>query len=151
MCGAIDIVVKTDEQAKSELDKLYSSTADEYHCIGESERNPYAYIAGDRNFIYCSVKAPSTAKYKFDISYNVGASTISQQKLKEWFSDRNFDQNIVPGEDKERKIATLDIPKNAPEGTMVFDVEVFRDNDLIGSAQLDYKVSRQGVISGFIC
>lgn len=150
MCSAIGFTGQVNDKVKDEINRLFSSTADEFTCIGQ-EGSPVAVIPGETNIIYCSIKADQEAKYKIDIVPNFDSSTIPRDQLRDWFRDREFNSRVAPGNENPLKVADIIIPDNAPEGLITLDVEVYRDSTFIGGAQLDYKVSRQGVIRGFIC
>ncbi len=150
MCGAINLTGDVNDKIRDQINSFFSSTADEFSCIGESGSS-VSLIPGQTNMIYCGVRAPEEARYEIEVDINYGVSDISRKDLRDWFQSMNFNQDVAPGDQRPKQVARIQVPKNAPEGDVIFDVEVSRDGSLIGSTTLNYEVSRQGVINGFIC
>jgi hypothetical protein len=150
MCSAIGLTGDVNDKVKAQLDSFFSSTGGEFACIGESGSS-VTMIPGETNMIYCQIKAPEEARYKFEVDINYEASTISREMLREWFFNMAFDERVPPGDSSEKQIARMKIPRNAPEGDVVFRVQAYKDDTLIGGKTLNYKISQQGVVRGFIC
>ena len=107
---------------------------------------------GQLNIIYCGVKAPKEAKYKFDIEPKYGLkNSIEESLLKEWVESYDFNELISPSDREVKKIGAVDIPDDAPEGNIIFTIKAYKDNDLISTKTLNFKVARQGFIQSAMC
>ncbi len=150
MCSAIGLTEQVNEKIKAELDSFFSSTGEEYACIGQSG-SPVTLVPGKNNLIHCGFKASEESRYRVDIKPNYDLSGISRDRLDNWFRSRDFDRRISPGDDSPKKVAELDIGEDAPEKAIILDVDIYRDDNLVGTSQLDFKISQQGAVRGFIC
>jgi len=109
-------------------------------------------VPGQLNIIYCGVKAPKEAKYKFDIEPKYGLkNSIEESLLKEWVESYDFNELISPSDREVKKIGAVDIPDDAPEGNIIFTIKAYKDNDLISTKTLNFKVARQGFIQSAMC
>jgi hypothetical protein len=151
MCSAIGITDTVGDKAKDRVNELFESTGGEIQCIG-STGSPVAMVPGQTNIIYCGIKAPKEATYKFDIEPKYGLkNSIEESELKLWFESMDFKQDVSPADRDAQQIARVVIPEGAPEGDMTFTVQAYRDNVLISTKTLNYKVARQGFIQSAMC
>src|SRR3989338_8114558 len=90
MCSAIGLTDEIGGKAKDRVNELFESTGGEIQCIG-STGSPVAMAPGQLNIIYCGIKAPATAEYKFDIEIKEGLqSSIDENLLEDWFQSYEF-------------------------------------------------------------
>jgi len=151
MCGVINLTNDIGDKAKSQIDELFGSTGGEIQCIGESG-SPVAMFPDETNIVWCGVRAPEKSEYKFNVKpkYDV-KNSIPETQLKNWFESMNFKRDISPGDEAVKQIARLIIPENAPSGDIVLDIDIYKDNELISTKTVNYKVSRKGFIQSAIC
>ena len=151
MCTAIGLTDSVGDKAKDEINKLFGATSGEVICIGESG-SPASMTPGERNIIFCGVRAEQLQRYRFDIEVNRRSSSqVITEFVDNWFLSENWDREVAPGDEEAKKIARLDLPEDAPEGNLVFDLDVYVDGKKKYAKTLDYKVTRLGLVRSAIC
>jgi hypothetical protein len=150
MCTAIGLTDSIGDKAGDEINKLFGASGGEVVCIGEG--SPISMAPGETNIVYCGVNAPELQRYRFDIEPNRRLSSqVVVEFVDNWFISTNFDREIAPGDEAEKQIARVVIPDDAPEGDLVFDLDVFVDGRKKFTKTLNYKITRTGIIRSAIC
>lgn len=152
MCSAVGLTDTIGKRAGDQVDKLFSATGGEIQCIGQ-EGSPVSMVPGERNIVWCGVRADrANQNYRFQVDINNALTdTHIITSARQWFTSANFNRPIAPGDEDVKQIAVMNIPKDGQEGVVVFTVQVYKNNDLVSTKDLSYKVTRQGVVQGFIC
>ena len=150
MCTAVGITDTLGNKANDEVNRLFGTSGGEIRCVAESGSS-ISMVPSETNIIYCGIRAPRLQRYRFDIEPNYASSTIPREMVDEWFVSERFDREVSPGDEDEKKIARLRIPDNAPEGDLVFNLDVYIDGQKRFTRTLDYKVTRTGLVRSAIC
>ncbi len=153
MCGAIGLTTETNTKAKAEINKVFEATGGEVQCVGNAGES-VVMSPGKPNIIYCGIRADAEADYSITIdSINpVTKGAISVNDLKAWMGgNTEWKGKVAPGDELPKKVARLDIPKNAPEIGIVVRVIAKRGGSIISTQDLDFRVSRQGLIKAAMC
>lgn len=146
MCGALGLTGDLNEKVKGEINKLFGSTGAEVQCIG-SGGEPVKMIPGKLNIVYCGVKATEEATYK--ISLDAGSIANWAQ---DWIEgDGEWTGTVAPGDDIPKKIIRFNIPAEAPERTLNFQLTVEKEGTLISTQDLDFEISRTGFFRTAMC
>ncbi len=153
MCGALGLTGELNDRVVGEINALFGSTGAEVQCIGSGEA--VKMIPGEVNYIWCGFKAPQEAKYSIELTDYQGVYS-SKSDIKGWIVDDSAWQGTVaPGDNDPKKILRLNIPENAPEDTITFDITIKKDSGngmkLIKTYTLDFKVSRVGMFRAAMC
>lgn len=151
MCSAIDLTGIISGNIRDTVNKMFETNAGEVQCIGDSGSRFVKMVPGETNIIYCGFRALKEEKYKFEIKIDEDSSTVDYQEAKEWLQDANFNRKVSPGDNEPKPIAYLRIPKEASEGDLIFNVEVYKEDKLISTKTLNFMVSRQGVVTAIMC
>ena len=151
MCGAVNLTSDLEAGAKDQINTLFSASSAEVDCVGSGDA--VSMVAGETRYVYCVVRAPEAKKYQFNIEIAEDASDIKTETLKTWFNDYNQDVLISPGDRTPKKIASVMIPKEAPEKVVSFNVEVTKgaEKTAVWSGILSYKIVQQGAIGKALC
>ncbi len=150
MCGAIGLTGEINRRVMGEIGKLFESTGGEVVCIGSGEK-PAVMVPGEINTIYCSIRAPQTAKYTIKIK-NLDGSIVRYNELKNWMIGSDiWSGNVAPGDELPKKVLRLKVPENAPNDLIMMQVEISKDNNLISTQQLDFEIRRVGLIKAAVC
>ena len=149
MCSAVGLTGEINDRVKGEINDLFGSTGGEVQCVGSTgeaiRMNP-----GKTNFVWCGINAPQTAKYSIVLqNYNAVHSTKSQ--IKDWIVTESWDGTVAPNDDIPKKAIRIDLPDNAPEDTLMLQVVVKKEGNIISTQDLDFEISRQGVFRAAMC
>lgn len=159
MCSAVGLTKDINKGIKEEINKLFGSTSGtEIQCIGEGSE-PVTIIPGKTNYINCGIKASQNAEYSFSVELDERNSEIIQNNLvsssevEKWLIGNYKSEIKVSPNDQVayHKILRITPPKDAPEGDLVYNVVIKKSTGGEFSKQLDFRISRQGVISSAIC
>jgi len=149
MCGAINLTGDLNDRVKGEINDLFGATGGEVQCIGASGE-PIRMEPGKVNLVYCGIKAPQEAKYSVVITdYSAVYSTKSD--LKSWMVDDSWEGTVAPNDEIPKKVARLDIPKEAPEDSITIQVTIKKEGTVISTQDLDFKISRSGFFRAAMC
>jgi hypothetical protein len=98
------------------------------------------------------VRAPQTKKYTITLQPEFGG-TIPKDKVNSWIvGKRTWTESVAPGDELPKKILRLNIPENAPEGTVLMTLRVEKEGEgLISTQELDFTVKRVGLIRSAVC
>lgn len=150
MCGAVGLTGEVNSKVRGELNRLFGQSGGEVQCIGAGE--PVKIIPGQNNFVYCSIRAKETAQYAFTVtSIKFSSSTVTQAQLNTWLAQKDTTFRVAPNDEEAKKVATILIPEDAPEGLLTLDFAVKRDAQELSSKRVDFDVSRQGLVRATLC
>ena len=118
-----------------------------------TDNPPSPLDPNDLSFTVDPALLSTLKKYQFNIEIAEDASDIKKETLKTWFNDYNQDVLISPGDRTPKKIASVMIPKEAPEKVVSFNVEVTKgaEKTAVWSGILSYKIVQQGAIGKALC
>jgi len=151
MCNAIGLTGDINTKVSSEINKYFGDSGSEVACIG-SGGDAIKLATGQQNIIYCGIKAPASAKYDITVTQvKSGISTLTDDQLKQWLSLDTWSSTVAPGDTLPKKVARINIPSNAPEGSITIQVQINKDGQLLSTQDLDFTVSRVGTIQTAIC
>ncbi|PIN93688.1 hypothetical protein COU54_02135 [Candidatus Pacearchaeota archaeon CG10_big_fil_rev_8_21_14_0_10_31_24] len=151
MCGALGLTDEVSGKANSELNTLFQSTEGEVVCIGQGG-DPVKLVPGKLNVIHCSVNAPESAKYDFEVtSAGTSISSLKEETIKSWLTTNKLSIDVAPGDKDSKKPIRIDIPENAPEGNVNFIMTVKKDGNLLITKDLDFEISRVGFVRSATC
>lgn len=148
MCGAIGLTGDLNDKVRTEIEELFGSSGGEVSCVGEGGEAA-ALIPGKTSNIWCGIKAPQEAEYTLEVKGIRGQ--INPKTVESWIFDKSPTKRIAPGDTSPKKFIRLNVPKNAPEGSVIFAIEIKRDNSLINTKELDFSVKRLGVVKSAVC
>ncbi len=149
MCGALGLTGDLNSRVKGEINDLFGSTGGEVQCIGVSG-DPIRMTPGEVNIVHCGIKAPQTARYSITLAdYNAVYST--QGELRSWIVTDAWDGTVAPGDEDPKKAIRLNIPDNAPEDTIMLQVVIKKEGNIIATQDLDFEISRQGFFRAAMC
>lgn len=149
MCGAIGLTGDMNDRIKGEINDLFGATGGEVQCVG-ARGEPVRMEPGKMNIVYCGINAPQQAKYSITVTdYDAAYSTKSD--IKSWLLDDSWQGTVAPNDDLPKKIARLNIPKEAPEDSLNIQVTVKKENNIISTQDLDFKISRVGFFKAAMC
>lgn len=148
MCGAIGMTGEMNNKVSSEINKLFAG-GHEVVCIGESD-NVIPLSPNAQHIIWCSVKAPETAEYKFIIT-DVVVQGVSDATLQKWILTEGLTARIAPGKDSPQKVLRLNLPDNAPEKPIIVNIEIEKDGEFLDSKSLDFTIQRNSWFADSIC
>lgn len=151
MCGAIGLTGDLNNKVQSEINKLFGATGGEVQCIGMGDEAA-TMIPGKTNNIWCAIKAPVTADYELEVE-SIEGSISKETTLESWIGigGRKWRGNVAPGDEVPKKVLRLDLPENAPEENIVVRLVARKDGSIISTQDLDFVVSRQGIVKAAIC
>jgi hypothetical protein len=151
MCQAIGLTTDVNGKVTAELDRYFGATGGEVVCIG-SGNDAVKMQADSTNNVFCSIRAPQTAEYEINLVNHMSfIDTLDEDRLKQWIRQSTWKNNVAPGDQTVKKVITLNIPDNAPEGQVRFTVEIKKDGELISTQDLDFDISRTGAVQNLVC
>lgn len=148
LCGAINLTGDVNNNVKKELQNLFQSTGGEVVCIG-SGGGEVSFVPGRRAQIHCAIKSPETAEYSIKM-IDIQASK-SNDKVGDWVATSEWTGRVAPNDDIPKTAVRLDIPDTAPEENLIISVEIERNGELISTQDLDFRIQREGIITGAVC
>lgn len=149
MCGALGLTGDLNNRVKGEIENLFGATGAEVQCLGAGGE-PVKMLPGKTNNIYCGIKATKTAKYSIElISYEGTISTKSE--IKNWLITDSWQGDVSPGDEIPKKVVRVNIPDNAPEETLMLQIAIKKDGNLISTQDLDFEISRAGFFKATMC
>jgi hypothetical protein len=151
MCGAIGFTGDINDKVRGELNTLFGSTGDEVQCIGAG--TAVKVSPGDVINVYCAVKAPESAKYTIKVvsAQSFLTSLTAETIMNDWLDQDSYTATIAPGDSSPKKAIRFTPPANAPETTIVLNVEIDKNDVQILTQDLDFQISSKGFIRNAIC
>jgi hypothetical protein len=163
MCGAIDLTKQIQGATEDQVNDLFGSTGDAVQCIGERTSIPIS--DGTSHEIYCRFKADQEYFYLIKTSLEVDRSDIIQKGVesstinRDWLIVKEEQKRIGSGDETLISVSQLRIPPESPEGSIVLNIQVWRNPDrqpsssdpIFREKQVTYEVKNSGAIRGFIC
>ncbi len=153
MCSAIGITSEIGNKAEAEVQRLFDTSTGEISCIGSDHTIP---MGPGGNVISCGIKAKSQGNYvvKF-VEITSNSRELDSIDLDSWVRDnsKNTINPRSPGDETSVKTIRLDIPENSPEGEFYLTISAQGPDgaELSGVKQLDFKVTRSGIVKNIIC
>ena len=152
MCGAIGLTGEVNKNVRSEINKLFESTAGEVVCLGSGDKPVSLIPGGDPDIIYCAIKAPASAKYKIRVVPETLKGSISKDKIKNWVDGaQSWEGTVAPGDDLPKKVLRLNVPDNAAEENVRMQLDISKDGEPLSTQDLDFTVKRVGLIRSAVC
>lgn len=150
MCSALGLTSDVNSKVRSELNTIFESSEDEVACIGSA--NSVSVVPGEDSFVFCVIKASSTANYSAKIvSYDGTTNALSKDTIKKWIRTSSWSGQVSPNERAGKKVALLSVPKDAPEGTISLKIEFTKDNQPLSTQDITWKITRVGFIRSAAC
>lgn len=151
MCSAIGLTSDVNDKVRGELNTLFGSTGDEVQCIGAG--TAVKVSPGDVVNVYCAVKAPESAEYTIKVvsAQSFLASLTKETIMNDWVDQSSYTATIAPGDTSPKKAIRLSLPANAPETTIVLNVEIDKNDAQILTQDLDLQISSKGFVRSAIC
>jgi hypothetical protein len=152
MCGAVNLTGEVNKNVRSEITKMFDATGGEVACIGSGDKAVTLIPGGDQDIVYCAIKAPTEAKYTVTMQPEIGG-TIPKDKVNSWIiGKKTWTGTVSPGDEQPKKIIRLDIPENAPEGSVVITLKIEKEGEgHVSTQDLDFVVKRIGTIRSAMC
>ncbi|MBS3091573.1 hypothetical protein J4217_03955 [Candidatus Pacearchaeota archaeon] len=158
MCKAIGLTAGVSDTADKEINRIFGTSGGEVACIGESEE-AVKLAPGKTNYITCAVHASEQAKYKFTlINANSGQAALTSAVLNSWIQKpltRTYD--IGPSDGKSKDVIAINLPDNAAEVPVTFQVKVEKTttanpiSDAVYDQNLHFEIKRLGFIRSAMC
>src|SRR3989338_4763200 len=146
MCKAVNLTDDVNSKVGDELDRYFGDTGLEVACIGEGGE-PVKLIAGKTNTVFCTIRATEQAKYNINLVKSTSFITsLKDDQLKPWIKSSSWSADVAHGDQSIKKVVTLQIPSNAPEGPIRFQLEVKKADVLVATKDLDFEISRVGLV-----
>ena len=154
MCSAISLTSETGNRARAEVNKLFEATGGEIQCVGNGGEQ-VVMVPGKTNIVWCGIRAESlNAEYTIITEPSDEMKGEIKNLIKEWMGGKTtltWTGKVSPGDELPKKIARLDIPKDAPEISIVLKVTIQKNKQSFGTQDLDFRISRQGLIRATMC
>jgi len=150
MCGAIGLTGEMNKKVEGELNRMFGATGGEVVCIGGGEE-PVSLIPGRFNNIYCRINAPETARYDISI-HEIRGDTTVKNLFNEWMvGEPGFNGNVPPGDEYPKRFVYLNIPTDAPAGSIIITINIRKDGGDAYTQQLIFEVKRLGWFRSAAC
>tara|TARA_Y100000310_G_scaffold66499_1_gene61829 strand:- start:1312 stop:1893 length:582 start_codon:yes stop_codon:yes gene_type:complete len=157
MCGAIGLTESINDKTDREVAQLFETSGNELVCDGAQESG--TLVPGEENHIFCSINAKAQGNDYYITFTNIEPSGgISEREVVNWVTRRTWSENDFPTNDKDpRKTLTVSIPEEASEGNVRVNIDAYKITDtgervtLGGSKNLDFRVTRSGVVRNILC
>jgi len=154
MCSAIGVTEEIGNQVDREVERLFSTSSGELNCIG-AEGQPVTMTPG-LNTIHCIINAKTAANYRITYDSIEWLSTnpaLRSIDLDSWIIKEGDNYDVVPGDDTGLKPIKLNIPEDAPEEPFSIKLKVTKDGGqgVSGSKELDFRITRTGVVQNVLC
>ncbi|MFA5019582.1 MAG: hypothetical protein WC533_00610 [Candidatus Pacearchaeota archaeon] len=151
MCGAIGFTQDLNKKIENEINSLFETSRGEVVCIGSQEAKT---MPPGTNYIYCSINSPQGGRYEIKMIKISSTNMPNNIDLNDWVPSQRDSwgpREVSPSSREPIKAITLEIPDDAPEGSIRLEIEAYKNGDLVSPMDLDFKISRQGVIRSILC
>ncbi len=150
MCGSIGLTGDINEKVRGEITRLFGSSEGEVQCIG-SGGEPVQMIPGKLNIIWCAINAKQTGNYKI-VATSIEADGVPQNSIDKWMvGSTTWEGTVAPGDSTPKKIIRMNIPDNAPEGSVRIDIDITKNGLPLTTQSLDFSVQREGLVRTSVC
>jgi hypothetical protein len=157
MCGAIVLTESINDKTEREVVQIFETSGGELVCDGSQEDG--SLVPGEENHIYCAINAKTQGNDYYVTFTNIEpAGGISDREVVNWVTRKTWSENDFPTNDREpRKTLTVSIPEEASEGDVRINIEAYKITEtgervtLGGSKNLDFKVTRTGIVRNVLC
>ena len=150
MCRAIGFTDAIGAKVDGEIQRLFESSQDDIICIGSGER--VAMTPGQENIIRCAFNVRSKGNYRVTLD-DISSSDIDpRENIRSWVSQDSWNNEISPNDQSSQKVIRINIPEDAPEGSLNIKIKATKDSKTItGVKDLDFRITRQGVVRNVLC
>ncbi|HRZ85660.1 MAG TPA: hypothetical protein P5277_02665 [Candidatus Paceibacterota bacterium] len=151
MCGAIELTGNINAKIAKQVNDFFETSTAEIYCIGQGD--PVKVAPGINN-VWCGFNTRTGGEYTVKITEVKSISTTIPKtiKLESWISVKQDKVNIAPQDKESKKIVTLEIPEDAPEGTIRLTLSVQKKGDVSPEdIMIDWEISRRGVVQSVLC
>ena len=151
MCGAIGVTDEIGNKVDNEVQRLFESSTQELSCVGSDSIVP---ITPGPNVIKCVIKASVAADYRVELDrVTPGRGIPTNVDITEWFTKTGDTFTVIPGDDTGWKAFRMSVPDDAPEGEFSLVLRATKDGGapVSGQTELDFKITRTGVIRNVLC
>ncbi|MEM3112964.1 MAG: hypothetical protein QXI33_00900 [Candidatus Pacearchaeota archaeon] len=150
MCRAIGFTDAIGSKVDGEIQRLFESSQSEIACVGAGDAVPMT--PGQQNFVWCGFNSKTGGNYRVVMDDISSTDIDPRTNIRSWVSDDSWTDVITPNDRESRKVITLNIPEDAPEGNIRIKIRATRDGkDISGRKDLDFRITRQGVIRNVLC
>jgi len=151
MCSALGLTGEVNDKVKGELNNLFaSSETSEVQCVGAAGAVKVA--PGETSNIFCSFKAPEKANYTIKVvDFSSDSQSLTKEDIQPWIIQSEYKATISPGDGTPKKAIRVKLPSNAPEVTLILNVQIFSGEEQISTQDLDLQISRTGFVRNTVC
>ena len=157
MCGAIGLTESINDKTEREVTQLFETSGNELVCDGSQESG--SLVPGEENHIFCSINAKTQKNDYYVVYEKIEASGgISDREVINWVTRKTWSESDFPTNDRDpRKTLTVSIPEEASEGDVRINIDAYKITEtgerisLGGSKNLDFKVTRTGIVRNVLC
>ena len=150
MCGAMGLTTDINDKVRGQIDDLFQSTGGEVQCIG-SGTGAVDVTPGKVNYLWCGIKSTQKLGEPVPVySIAVKSSTPALNTLG-LIGQAGWSGPVSTSDIEPKKIIRLDIPKDSPDGPVIVQLEIKKNNQIILSPTLDLNVRRLDWFRGTIC
>ena len=151
MCGAIGVTDDIGAKVDKEVERLFATSGGELNCIGADEVVP---MTPGLNTIHCVIQSSQGGTYRIEVESIESLSGIPVTvDLESWIVRPGDVYEVSPGDETRYKPIRINIPENAPEGTFTVKLDATKNGDesVTGAKELDFRITRTGVIRNVMC
>ncbi len=151
MCSAIGLADNVGEKAKKQINDFFDTSSGEVYCVGQG--NAVTVNPGINN-VWCGFNSGTGGKYNVKITKveSISSSMPRTTDYMKWVTVKQDSISVTPDQRESQKIVTLEVPQEAPEGTIRISLEVQKEGETGKmSIPVDWKISRSGVIKAVMC
>ncbi|HLD98357.1 MAG TPA: hypothetical protein VI815_03455 [Candidatus Nanoarchaeia archaeon] len=150
MCGAIGFTGEINNKVEKEVQRLFDNSNEEISCIGGGE--PVSIAPSGISNVYCSINSKTGSEYRIRVTDILPLDYPRNVDLESWITIGNWDQTVAPNDRNPKKVATLNIPEDAPEGVIRIKLEATKAGQPVSvTNDIDWRITRQGVIRAVLC
>jgi len=151
MCSAIGLTNDVGDKAKKQINDFFDTSSKEVYCVGQGD--PTKVSPGVNN-VWCGFNSGTGGTYIVKITEikSISSSMPKTIDYMKWVTVKQDSVTVLPDERESQKLVTVEIPKDAPEGTIRISLEVQKEGDMgKTSIPVDWTISRSGVIKAVMC
>lgn len=152
MCGAMDLASTTNQGALDQINKLFTSEETrEATCMGKT--NPLDIVPGNYNVVGCGLKPKTQTNfsYIFTLKSAIDSDGAPMQNVNSWIRESKTGTKMVAPGNTELVAIGIEVPEDAPEGTLVFGVLIKKGNVVVTDSDMRLRIKRVGFIQKGVC